>query len=119
MSEYITKMIQEQTLDLCTLVRGCSGNQPPVARNDIRLNVANKGMISLTESAFNQVYFDAEGDPYTGVRITGGDITGLTLTGIPVTVGQVIPKASLNLVQYNAKYQDEAYQQVVTYEFVQ
>lgn len=119
MSEYITKMVQEQTLDLCTLVRGCSGNQPPIARNDIRLNVPNKGLISLSENNFNQVYFDAEGDPYTAVRITGGDLTGLTLNGVPVTTGQVIPKASLNLVQYNAKFQDAAYEQVVNYEFVQ
>ena len=53
------------------------------------------------------------------MRITGGDLTGLTLNGVPVTIGQVIPKASLNLVQYNAKFQDTAYEQVVNYEFVQ
>lgn len=119
MSEYITNMIQEQTLDICTLVKGCNGNQPPRATRDVRVNVPNRGVINLSENLFDAVYFDAEGDVYTGIRITGGDLSNLTFNGVQVTVGQVIPKGDFHNVSYQGKSQDSEYQQLVTYEFVQ
>lgn len=127
-SNYILGLINSDYLNLCEVLKNkCNfgnntaaprPNTPGRATGDIRYNVDNRGTKTVSVADFDRVFVDDEGDLYTAIKIVGGDLTGLTLRGLPLNINQVISKTDISLINFVAKNQDAAYEQVVLYEFV-
>ncbi|WP_294203155.1 hypothetical protein [uncultured Chryseobacterium sp.] len=89
---------------------------PPIF-TDIYLNLANRTQdYVLISDLFLQHYYDADGDAFSKIIITGGDLSGITYNNQPVYLGLVINADELLNFKYDAKDMDGAYQQVLEIE---
>lgn len=89
---------------------------PPVF-TDIYENLANRASdYVFTSDLFLSHYYDAEGDKFAKVIITGGDFTGITYKGQPINAGLIINADELLYLKYTAKDIDAAYSQTINIE---
>lgn len=119
-SQYITNLIETNQIDICQLIEKCqtSENTPPSIDGIITYNVGNRqtNFNSFSQSDFVNVYHDSDGDELVSIRITGGDLTGfVNHDGTPMVIGDIISMNQISSLKYNAKNQDAAYLQTVTY----
>lgn len=89
---------------------------PPTFR-DVQFNLMNRQQnFAVLSDAFYNNYYDAEGDLFKKIVITGGDLTGITYKGQPINIGLVINVENLAELAFSAKDVDSAYQQTVEIE---
>ena len=84
---------------------------------DVTYNVVNRVVnFPLNTNDFTSKYFDAEGDTFVSIKITGGDLTGLIKADLtPLAVNDIIPVNQISQIKFNGKNQDPGYTQTVTY----
>lgn len=118
-ANYIKNIFTTGLIDICELIQGCipQTNNPPVMNGDVTYNVANRVVnFPLNTNDFTSKYFDAEGDAFVSIKITGGDLTGLIKADLtPLAVNDVIPVNQISQIKFNGKNQDPGYTQTVTY----
>lgn len=96
---------------------GCVDSEVPVEDTpptiaDLVYNIpSGKSGNKITMQDFRDVYFDVDGDNLDRVQIVGGDTNGYTLNGNPVNVGDLMNGD--DILEYDAKIQDAAYQGVL------
>lgn len=96
---------------------GCIDNDAPVVdtpptMEDLIFNIPNrKSATKITMQDFINAYYDNENNLLDRVEIAGGDTNGYTLNGNLVNIGDVIK--GTDILEYNAKNQDVAYQGVL------
>lgn len=89
----------------------------PPQMKDLYINVDNREENkAFTSDDFLSKYYDADGDEFGKIIITGGDVSGYTLNGNIVHVGLVIPADQLMNLKYTAKNQDASYMQDLFFE---
>lgn len=96
-----------------TINSGSYMNQPPTAVGDNTISVTNRATTVFTLAMFTTAttpaYSDPENDPVDALRVDTLPVDGtLFLSGVPVTVGQIIPAASIvgGLFTHTAPNQD-------------
>lgn len=118
-ANYIKNIFTTGLIDICELIQGCTPqtNNPPVMNGDVTYNVANRVVnFPLNTNDFTSKYFDAEGDTFVSIKITGGDLTGLIKADLtPLAVNDIIPVNQISQIKFNGKNQDPGYTQTVTY----
>ena len=118
-ANYIKNLFITGQIDICELIQGCTPqtNNPPVMNGDVTYNVANRVVnFPLNTNDFTSKYFDAEGDTFVSIKITGGDLTGLIKADLtPLAVNDIIPVNQISQIKFNGKNQDPGYTQTVTY----
>ena len=118
-ANYIKNIFTTGLIDICELIQGCipQTNNPPVMNGDVTYNVANRVVnFPLNTNDFTSKYFDAEGDAFVSIKITGGDLTGLIKADLtPLAVNDIIPVNQISQIKFNGKNQDPGYTQTVTY----
>ncbi|MDY3445535.1 hypothetical protein PG616_11880 [Riemerella anatipestifer] len=89
----------------------------PPKFTDVITNLKNRtqGYVIPTDDFLNN-YYDADGDDFSKVIITGGDLSGVKFKQQPVYIGLVISVEELGELSYDAKDIDKAYQQVIDIE---
>lgn len=86
---------------------------PPVFQ-DIYVNLANRTQnFVIASDLFLNNYYDAEGDAFGKVIITGGDMSNVTFNNQPIYQGLIINADELVNFQFDAKNVDTGYQQVI------
>ncbi|MDR6548546.1 hypothetical protein J2810_004636 [Chryseobacterium rhizosphaerae] len=86
----------------------------PPTFQDVVINLTNRTQnFVITSDLFLANYYDAEGDEFAKIVITGGDLSGVTYNGSPVYQGLVITADQLVHFEYDAKNIDSGYQQMV------
>lgn len=89
----------------------------PPTMEDLFISLQNRQQNRMfTSDEFLDKYYDAEGDPFGKIIITGGDVTGYYLNGIQVYMGQVIDVDELMNLELDAKNQDASYIQDLYFE---
>lgn len=89
----------------------------PPTMQDLFISLNNRQQDKMFASDdFISKYYDAEGDAFGKIIITGGDVSNWTLNGQPLSVGMVIESAQLSGLEYDAKNQDAAYIQDLFFE---
>lgn len=84
----------------------------PPTMQDLYLGLQNKEQNKkFTSDDFLSKYYDAEGDVFGKIIITGGDVSGYTLNGNIIHIGLVIPANELMNLEYDSKAQDASYTQ--------
>ena len=123
-ARYITNLFNTGQIDICELIKKCgqvSPPQPPVNQNpvftgDVVYTVENRGNKNVVTSDFTSKYFDADGDEFVSIRITGGDLQNITkMDGTPLRVGDEIPVSQIHGLRFQARDQDWDYTQVVNF----
>lgn len=118
---WVKRLFTSGEIDICKLIKNCEGpNTNPIMVGDIAYNLPNRtANFPIQTSDFQSRYFDAEGDTFTSIKITGGNLTGLTKTigGVttPLAVGDIIPVANISDIKFSAANQNSAYTQTITY----
>lgn len=96
------------------------GEEPidtPPTMEDLFISLQNREQNRMfTSDEFLNKYYDAEGDAFGKIIITGGDPTGYSLNGIPVYIGMLIPANELMDLEFDAKNQDASYTQDLFFE---
>lgn len=91
-------------------------NEPPTME-DLFIPLQNRQQNRMfTSDDFLSRYYDAEGDAFGKIIITGGDPTGYSLNGVSVYIGMLIPVNQLTDLKFNAKNQDASYTQDLFFE---
>lgn len=89
----------------------------PPQMEDLYVTLENRQQNKVfTTDDFLSKYYDAEGDAFGKIIITGGDITGYTLNGVNIHIGQVILANELMNLELDAKNQDASYTQDLYFE---
>lgn len=118
---WIKNLFTSGQIDICELIKDCPlPEMPPVMYGDIAYNLPNRtANFPISTSDFTSRYYDANGDTFTSIKITGGNLTGLTKTigGVttPLAMGDVISVANIGNIKFSAPNQDSPYTQTVTY----
>ena len=113
--KFIDYMLSKNLSTLCQLIRKC--DVPPFVTGSIVYNVPNRQQnFPLEQFDFEDKYYDANGDAYSGIRIKGGELTGIYKgNGQPLAVNDFIPLNEIGNIKFNAKNQNPAYEQIVNY----
>lgn len=91
-------------------------NTPPTME-DLFISLQNREQNRMfTSDEFLSKYYDAEGDAFGKIIITGGDVTGYTLSNTPVYIGMLIPANELGNLEFDSKNQDASYTQDLFFE---
>lgn len=91
-------------------------NQPPQMQ-DLYISLINREQNRVfTTDDFLDKYYDAEGDAFGKIKITGGDVTGYTLNGNIINIGMIINANELMNLEYDSKNQDASYIQDLFFE---
>lgn len=122
-ANYIKNLFITGQIDICSLIANCNGtptDTPPVMNGNIVYNVPNRAVnFPISESDFQSKYYDANGDTFTSIKITGGNLTNLTKTinGIttPLAINDVISVSNIGNIKFNGINQDPSYTQTVNY----
>ena len=118
-ANYIKNIFTTGLIDICELIQGCTPqtNSLPVMNGDVTYNVVNRVVnFPLNTNDFTSKYFDAEGDTFVSIKITGGDLTGLIKADLtPLAVNDIIPVNQISQIKFNGKNKDPGYTQTVTY----
>ena len=122
-ANYIKNLFITGQIDICSLIANCNGtptDTPPIMNGDIVYNVPNRAVnFPISQSDFQSKYYDANGDTFTSIKITGGNLTNLTKTisGVttPLAVNDIISVANISNIKFNGANQDPSYTQTVTY----
>ena len=118
-ANYIKNIFTTGLIDICELIQGCipQTNNPPVMNGDITYNIPNRAVnFPISQYDFQSKYYDANGDTFTSIKITGGDLTGLIKADLtPLAVNDIIPVNQISQIKFNGKNQDPGYTQTVTY----
>lgn len=89
----------------------------PPTMEDLFISLQNRQQNkAFTDDDFISKYYDAEGDAFGKIIITGGDVTGYSLNGIPLYIGMLIQVNELNNLEFDAKNQDASYTQDLFFE---
>lgn len=89
----------------------------PPEMGDLYVNLENRQQNKIfTSDDFLSKYYDAEGDAFGKIIITGGDVTGYTLNGNIIHIGMVINANQLMQLEYDSKNQDASYTQDLFFE---
>lgn len=122
-ANYIKNLFITGQIDICSLIANCNGtptDTPPVMNGDITYNIPNRVVnFPISQFDFQSKYYDANGDTFTSIKITGGNLTNLTKTisGVttPLAVNDIISVANISNIKFNGANQDPSYTQTVTY----
>jgi hypothetical protein len=89
----------------------------PPTMQDLYVSLENRQQNrAFTSDEFLDKYYDAEGDEFGKIIITGGDVSGYTLNGNIIHIGMVIPANQLMDLEYDSKNQDASYTQDLFFE---
>lgn len=88
----------------------------PPQMSDLYIPLDNRNDKAFASEDFLSKYYDAEGDAFGKIIITGGDVTGYTLNGNIVHIGMVIPANQLMDLDYDSRNQDASYYQDLFFE---
>lgn len=71
---------------------------------------------AFTSDDFIEKYYDADGDEFGKIIITGGDPNGYTLDGVPIHIGKIINANELAKLKFDSRNQDDSYTQDLFFE---